>query len=126
MYNRHRCPCGPCREANRAYHRTYTRPDRKDRTVVPMVDAGQARERVAVLRAAEMTMAEIADACAVNRSGLDFAVYGRNGKPPAKIRATTVAAANHLPGCWPTWCRGKVDPDVPMAGQSSTASAGEH
>lgn len=128
MYNRHRCPCTPCREANRAYNRAYTRPDRKDRAVVAMADAGKARERVAVLRAAGMTMAEIADACAVNRTVLDFAVYGYNGKPPAKIRATTVAALHAITykdaAAVELKAGRKVNPDIPRRQVQSLYSLG--
>lgn len=128
MYAVHDCRCAPCTAANTEYSRNYTRPERIGIAPVEMADADQARDRIAVLRAAGMTVADIAAACGLNRGALDFVVYGRNGKPPARIRETTVAALQAI-----TYkdalavdlkAGRKVDPDVPRRQVQSLYSLG--
>ncbi|WP_230854505.1 hypothetical protein [Arthrobacter terrae] len=92
MYGYHRCRCAPCRTANRDYNRENTkyRPRRQ------MVDADLVRARIAKLRAAGLTLGEIADMCAVNSKVIDFAVHGRNGRKPKTVQASTFRALNAI------------------------------
>lgn len=92
MYGYHRCRCIPCGDANREYNRQATR-HRKRRE---MVDADLVRARIAKLRAAGMTIAEIADLCAVNAKVIDFAVHGRQGRKPKTVQASTFRALNAI------------------------------
>lgn len=128
MYAVHGCHCQPCRAANAHYSRNYTRPERRGKPTAQMADADLARERIASLRAAGMTMAEIAYCCAVSPSVLDHAVYGRNGRPPAKVRATTVAALNAVTykdaQVLDLKAGRKVDPDIPRRQVQSLYSLG--
>jgi hypothetical protein len=88
MYGYHRCRCIPCQEANREYNRRSSalKPKRE------MADANLARARIEALRAAGITLAEIAALCAVNTTVIQFALYGRNGRKPEKVKATTLHA----------------------------------
>jgi hypothetical protein len=92
MYGYHRCRCIPCGDANRDYNRQATR-HRKRRE---MVDADLVRARIAKLRAAGMTIAEIADLCAVNAKVINFAVNGRNGRKTKTVKASTFRALNAI------------------------------
>lgn len=92
MYGYHRCRCTPCSEANTAYNREYN----KHRPRREMVDADLVRARIVKLRTAGLTIAEIADMCAVNAKVIDFAVKGRNGKKPKMVQASTFRALNAI------------------------------
>jgi hypothetical protein len=92
MYGYHRCRCVPCGDANREYNRQ-TAKHRKRRE---MVDADLVRARIAKLRAAGLTIVEIADLCAVNAKVIDFAVNGRKGKKPRTVQASTFRALNAI------------------------------
>lgn len=92
MYRHHDCGCTPCREANRDYYRRSNQ--YKSRT--PMVDAHLVRARIQVLRAAGMTMSDIAGLCGMNPNALDYAVYGRRGRQPTKVLASTLDALNAI------------------------------
>jgi hypothetical protein len=92
MYGYHRCRCTPCGDANREYNRQADR--HKPRRA--MVDGSLVRARMQVLSKAGMTRAEMAEMCGMRPSSLDYAVYGRNGRPPAKVLASTLAALNAI------------------------------
>lgn len=92
MYGYHRCRCTPCKNANAAYDRAASR--HKPRRA--MIDGALVRARMQVLSNAGMTRAEMAEMCGLKPSSLDYAVYGRNGRPPAKILASTLAALNAI------------------------------
>lgn len=92
MYNYHRCRCTPCGDANREYNRRSNQ-HRKRRE---MVDADLVRARIAKLRESGLTVAEIADLCAVNAKVIEFAIKGRNGKLPKTVQATTFRALNAI------------------------------
>lgn len=92
MYGYHRCRCTPCGDANREYNRQAAKykPRRE------MVDADLVRARIAKLRAAGLTITEIADLCAVNAKVIDFAINGRKGKKPRTVQASTFRALNAI------------------------------
>lgn len=92
MYSYHRCRCAPCGQANLEYGRQAT----KYRKRREMVDADLVRARIAKLRAAGLTIAEIASMCAVNAKVIDFAIKGRNGKKPKTVQASTFRALNAI------------------------------
>lgn len=92
MYGYHRCRCVPCGDANREYNREST----KHRPRREMVDADLVRAKIAKLRAAGLTITEIADLCAVNAKVIDFAIHGRNGKKPKTVQASTFRALNAI------------------------------
>jgi hypothetical protein len=92
MYGYHRCKCAPCAEANREYNRQSAR--YKPRRA--MVDAELVRQRVAVLRAAGLTVAQIADFCAVSPKVIDYAVKGRKGRLPKLVQASTLQSLNAI------------------------------
>lgn len=92
MYGYHRCRCIPCGDANRDYNRQAN----KHRKKREMVDADLARARIAKLRAAGLTITEIAGMCAVNPKVIDFAIHGRNGKRPKTVQASTFRALNAI------------------------------
>jgi transcriptional regulator with XRE-family HTH domain len=94
MYDKHHCPCRPCRDANRIASSLHRRPKPPRH---PMVDGAQVRERIAVLRAAGLTLDEIADMCGLSPSVIAFDFNGRDGRPaPARVRASTLAALNAI------------------------------
>lgn len=88
MYGYHKCRCVPCQEANREYNRRSSalKPKRE------MADANLARARIEALRAAGMTLAEIAALCGVNATVIQFALYGHKGRKPERISASTLRA----------------------------------
>jgi hypothetical protein len=88
MYAYHRCRCAPCTSANTEYDRQA----KAHKPRITMADGDRVRARIAELRAAGLLMVEIADLCAVNPKVLDYAVYGRNGRPPATVRQSTLDA----------------------------------
>lgn len=92
MHGYHKCGCTPCREANRDYYRRANR--YKSRR--PMVDAELVRARVQVLRSAGMAMGDIAGLVGIRPSMLDYAVYGRKGRKPTKVLASTLDALNAI------------------------------
>ena len=94
MYDKHRCRCIPCGDANREYNQSYkSRLPRRH----PVVDGGLVRTRIAVLRAAGLTLDEIADMCGLNPAVIHYDVNGRKGrKPPTKVRASTLHALNAI------------------------------
>lgn len=92
MYGYHKCRCIPCGEANREYNRLAT----KHRKRREMVDADLVRARIAKLRAAGLTIVEIADLCAINAKVIDFAIHGRNGRKPKMVQASTFHALNAI------------------------------
>jgi hypothetical protein len=62
-----------------------------------MVDGALVRDRIGVLRAAGLTIDEIADMCALSPSVIAFDLNGRDGRPaPARVRASTLAALNAI------------------------------
>lgn len=92
MHAFHRCGCTPCCEANRDYYRQSNR----YRTRRPMVDAELVRDRVKVLRSAGMALADIAGLVGIRPSMLDYAVYGRRGRKPTRVLASTLDALNAI------------------------------
>lgn len=92
MYGYHKCRCTPCGKANRDYNREAN----KHRQRREMVDADLVRARVAKLRSAGLTVAEIADLCAVHSKVIEFALNGRNGKKPKTVQASTFRALNAI------------------------------
>jgi hypothetical protein len=92
MYSYHRCRCAPCGQANLEYGRQAT----KHRKRREMVDADLVRARIAKLRGAGLTFAEIANMCAVNAKVIEFAVNGRSGKKPKMVQASTYRALNAI------------------------------
>lgn len=92
MYGYHHCRCTPCGDANREYNRQAAkyRPRRE------MVDADLVRARIAKLRAAGLTVAEIAGLCAVHPKVIDYAIKGRNGRKPKTVKASTFRALNAI------------------------------
>lgn len=75
------CGCGPCRAAARAYSRQLVRRNAYGRS--PWIDAAPAREHVAELLDAGMTVAELEKAARVDRTIIRH-LFGAYGKPPAK------------------------------------------
>lgn len=92
MYTYHRCRCAPCTHANTEYDRQAKAHKKR----VPKADAGLARKRIGELRAAGLLMSEIAEMCGVNAKVLDYTLYGRNGRKPATVLATTLNALNAI------------------------------
>lgn len=94
MYSYHCCRCASCKVANREYNQTY-----KSRTphVHPMTDGRLVRAKITALRAAGLTLDEIADMCGLNPAVIHYDVNGRDGRqPPAKVRASTLHALNAI------------------------------
>lgn len=124
MYGYHRCRCIPCGDANREYNRQAN----KHRKRREMVDADLVRARIAKLRAAGLTIVEIADLCAVNAKVIDFAINGRKGKKPKTVQASTFRALNairHKDVAAVEQPRGrKVDADLPRRQIQSLHSFG--
>lgn len=92
MYNYHRCRCAPCKNANNDYHRRA----KKYRPRREMVDADLVRARIQQLRTAGVTVAEMADMCAVNINVIHFAIRGRRGRKPRTVQASTLTALNAI------------------------------
>lgn len=92
MYNYHRCRCVPCGDANRAYNRQANQ-HRKRRE---MVDGDLVRARIAKLREAGLTIAEIGDLCGVHTRVIAHAANGRKGKLPKTVQASTFRALNAI------------------------------
>lgn len=92
MYSYHRCRCMPCCDANNEYNREAN----KHRRRREMVDADLVRARIGKLRAAGLTIAEMADMCAVNATVLQFALHGRKGRKPKTVQASTFRALNAI------------------------------
>lgn len=92
MYQVHACGCTPCKDARLARDRAARVYLRR----IPMADATLARDQIARLRKAGMAMADIAALCGMKASALDFAVYGRGGRQPERIRASTLAALDKI------------------------------
>lgn len=92
MYNYHRCRCAPCKTANNDYHRRA----KKYRPRREMVDADLVRARIEQLRTAGVTVAEMAEMCAININVIDFAIRGRRGRKPRTVQASTFTALNAI------------------------------
>lgn len=92
MYTYHRCRCTLCKQSNTEY----SRQAREHRQRREMMDADLVRVRIAKLRSAGLTVAEMADMCGMSPKVLDFAINGRQGRKPKMVLASTFRALNAI------------------------------
>jgi hypothetical protein len=91
-YVYHRCRCVLCKAAKAENSRI----ERRHRRRVEMVDADLVRARVARLRTAGLTVADIAALAGISTQVLDYSIYGRGGTKPKLVRASTFKALNSI------------------------------
>lgn len=92
MYGYHRCPCTPCKAANRDYHRATAHLTTRNQ----WVPAEPARRRVLLLREAGLSIEVIAEMCAIHPSQLRFLIRGPRGRVVQRVYASTLAALNGI------------------------------
>lgn len=90
MYDRHKCTCPPCAARKTA----------DGRAGMPLkhawVDPGPVRERIALLRAAGLTLDSIADLSAVHMTQIRALLVTRGKTALKKVRADTAAALDAI------------------------------